>query len=87
MTAAGAYTFTLIDQLDHAAGADENDLLINLGGVINGVTTLLPRILKHGEGGHIVNTSSMSGMVPVGGTIIAFVTARLTVMGALKAIL
>ena len=34
---------------------------VNLGGVINGVTTILPRILAHGEGGHIVNTSSMSG--------------------------
>ncbi|MEP6868130.1 MAG: SDR family NAD(P)-dependent oxidoreductase [Novosphingobium sp.] len=43
---------------------------VNLGGVINGITTLLPRILAHGEGGHIVNTSSMSGMVPVGGTTI-----------------
>jgi NAD(P)-dependent dehydrogenase (short-subunit alcohol dehydrogenase family) len=43
---------------------------VNLGGVINGVVTMLPRLLSHGEGGHIVNTSSMSGMVPVGGTTI-----------------
>lgn len=43
---------------------------VNLGGVINGVVTMLPRILSHGEGGHIVNTSSMSGLVPVGGTTI-----------------
>lgn len=43
---------------------------VNLGGVINGIVTMLPRILSHGEGGHIVNTSSMSGMVPVGGTTI-----------------
>jgi NAD(P)-dependent dehydrogenase (short-subunit alcohol dehydrogenase family) len=52
---------------------------VNLGGVINGVTTLLPRILKHGEGGHIVNTSSMSGMVPVGGTTI-YSTAKAAVL-------
>ncbi|MDE2043496.1 MAG: SDR family NAD(P)-dependent oxidoreductase, partial [Alphaproteobacteria bacterium] len=32
-----------------------------LGGAINGVVTMLPRILKHGEGGHILNTASMSG--------------------------
>lgn len=43
---------------------------VNVGGVINGIVTLLPRILKHGDGGHIVNTSSMSGLVPVGGTTI-----------------
>lgn len=43
---------------------------VNLGGVINGIVTMLPRILSHGEGGHIVNTSSMSGLVPVGGTTI-----------------
>jgi NAD(P)-dependent dehydrogenase (short-subunit alcohol dehydrogenase family) len=43
---------------------------VNVGGAINGVTTLLPRILNHGEGGHIVNTCSMSGLVPVGGTTI-----------------
>lgn len=43
---------------------------VNLGGTINGIVTMLPRILAHGEGGHIVNTSSMSGLVPVGGTTI-----------------
>jgi NAD(P)-dependent dehydrogenase (short-subunit alcohol dehydrogenase family) len=43
---------------------------VNLGGVVNGIVTLLPRILKHGEGGHIVNTSSMSGLVPHGGATI-----------------
>jgi NAD(P)-dependent dehydrogenase (short-subunit alcohol dehydrogenase family) len=43
---------------------------VNVGGAVNGVTTLLPRILSHGEGGHIINTCSMSGIVPVGGTTI-----------------
>lgn len=43
---------------------------VNLGGVVNGIVTILPRILKHGEGGHIVNTSSMSGFVPHGGATI-----------------
>jgi NAD(P)-dependent dehydrogenase (short-subunit alcohol dehydrogenase family) len=37
---------------------------VNLGGTINGIVTILPRILKHGEGGHIVNTASMSGLLP-----------------------
>jgi NAD(P)-dependent dehydrogenase (short-subunit alcohol dehydrogenase family) len=52
---------------------------VNLGGVINGVTTMLPHLLAHGEGGHIVNTSSMSGMVPVGGTTI-YSTAKAAVL-------
>ncbi len=52
---------------------------VNLGGVINGIGTLLPRILAHGEGGHIVNTASMSGLVPVGGTTI-YSTAKSAVI-------
>jgi NAD(P)-dependent dehydrogenase (short-subunit alcohol dehydrogenase family) len=37
---------------------------VNLGGTINGIVTVLPRIKSHGEGGHIVNTASMSGLMP-----------------------
>ncbi len=37
---------------------------VNLGGTINGIVTILPRIKRHGEGGHIVNTASMSGLMP-----------------------
>lgn len=33
-TASGAYTFTLLKPLDHAAGLDENDITINLGTVV-----------------------------------------------------
>jgi NAD(P)-dependent dehydrogenase (short-subunit alcohol dehydrogenase family) len=36
---------------------------VNVGGVINGIMTILPRILKHGEGGHIVSTSSTCGLM------------------------
>ena len=45
------------------------------GWKVNGIVTLLPRMLKHGEGGHIVNTSSMSGLVPHGGATI-YVTSK-----------
>ena len=59
---------------------------VNLGGVINGIVTMLPRILRHGEGGHIVNTSSMSGLVPVGGTAIysAAKSAVMTMMECMR---
>ncbi|HHU0117053.1 TPA: hypothetical protein ACT9L8_002911, partial [Legionella pneumophila] len=34
LNANGNYTFTLLAKLDHPAGADENDITINLGSVI-----------------------------------------------------
>jgi NAD(P)-dependent dehydrogenase (short-subunit alcohol dehydrogenase family) len=37
---------------------------VNFGGVVNGVQTFVPRIQKHGEGGHIVNTASMAAFLP-----------------------
>ena len=43
---------------------------VNLGGTINGIVTILPRIMQHGEGGHIVNTASMSGLMPHPGATI-----------------
>lgn len=36
---------------------------INVWGVIHGVEAFLPRILKQGQGGHIINTASMAGLV------------------------
>jgi NAD(P)-dependent dehydrogenase (short-subunit alcohol dehydrogenase family) len=35
---------------------------VNLWGVIHGVKAFLPRLLANPEGGHIVNTASMSGL-------------------------
>ncbi len=46
----------------------KNVLDINLGGVFNGVQVFVPRIKKHGEGGHIVNTASMTGVTPIPGS-------------------
>lgn len=40
-------------------------LRVNLGGVVNCTKIIAPLILAHGEGGHIVNTSSMAGLVPL----------------------
>jgi NAD(P)-dependent dehydrogenase (short-subunit alcohol dehydrogenase family) len=36
---------------------------VNLKGVIYGVETFVPLIQSHGEGGHIVNTASMAGLL------------------------
>jgi NAD(P)-dependent dehydrogenase (short-subunit alcohol dehydrogenase family) len=40
---------------------------VNLKGVIYGTETFVPLIRGHGEGGHIVNTASMAGMIAPAG--------------------
>lgn len=52
-----------IGPLDEAVDADWDWVLdVNLKGVINSVQAFLPYIKRHGEGGHVVITSSMSGI-------------------------
>lgn len=38
---------------------------VNFGGVVNGLVTCIPRIKKHGKGGHIVNVASMASYAPL----------------------
>jgi NAD(P)-dependent dehydrogenase (short-subunit alcohol dehydrogenase family) len=56
-----------------------------LGGVVNGIQTFLPRMLEHGEGAHIVNTSSMAGVLPVPNAAI-YITAKAAVIGLSEAL-
>ena len=53
---------------------------VMIGGVINGITTFLPYLLAHGEGGHIVNTSSMAAVIPVRHFAI-YGTAKMAMIG------
>ncbi len=53
---------------------------VNLGGVVNGVKTIVPIIKAQGEGGHVVNTASMAGMVPLPG-MGAYSTTKYAVRG------
>jgi NAD(P)-dependent dehydrogenase (short-subunit alcohol dehydrogenase family) len=55
-------------------------LAVNLGGVINGVQTFLPRIRAHGEGGHIINTASLAALVPMPAQFIIYQTAKAAVV-------
>jgi NAD(P)-dependent dehydrogenase (short-subunit alcohol dehydrogenase family) len=55
-------------------------LEVNLGGVINGIQEFLPRMIAHGEGGHIINTSSMAAVVPMRVASI-YITAKAAVLG------
>ncbi len=61
---AGVNLFQPIDESSY----DDWDwvLGVNLHGVINGVTTFVPRIKERGQGGHIVNTASMAGFLASG---------------------
>lgn len=36
---------------------------VNLGGVVNGLQSFLPRMIAHGRGGHVVNVSSLAAVV------------------------
>jgi NAD(P)-dependent dehydrogenase (short-subunit alcohol dehydrogenase family) len=56
-----------------------------LGGVVNGIQTFLPRLRAHGEGGHIVNTSSMAGVLPIANAAI-YITAKAAVLGLSEAL-
>jgi NAD(P)-dependent dehydrogenase (short-subunit alcohol dehydrogenase family) len=38
---------------------------VNLWGVIHGITSFLPILRGNAEGGHVVNTASMAGLMPV----------------------
>ncbi len=53
---------------------------VNLGGVVNGTVTFVPRIKAHGEGGHVVNTASMAAFVAGPGAGI-YTTAKFAVHG------
>ena len=58
---------------------------INLGGVINGVQTFLPRMAARGLGGHIVNTASGAGLVEAGAGVL-YHTAKFAVVGMSEAL-
>jgi NAD(P)-dependent dehydrogenase (short-subunit alcohol dehydrogenase family) len=52
----------------------------NLGGVINGVRTFLPRMVERGEGGHIINTASGAGLAGTSSGVL-YCTAKFGVVG------
>lgn len=56
---------------------------VNITGVLNGIITILPRILAHGEGGHVVSTSSQSGLSVVPGAPLYCMT-KAAVLGLME---
>jgi NAD(P)-dependent dehydrogenase (short-subunit alcohol dehydrogenase family) len=58
---AGVATFGLIANATHRDW--QFTMSVNFWGVVHGVETFVPLLLKQGNGGHIVNTASMAGLV------------------------
>jgi NAD(P)-dependent dehydrogenase (short-subunit alcohol dehydrogenase family) len=59
---AGIKTLRQASQVD-AKGWDAA-VAVNFTGIYNGTSAVIPHMIKHGEGAHIVTTSSMGGMLP-----------------------
>src|ERR1043166_7453530 len=58
---AGVATFGEIAASTHADW--EYTMGVNFWGVVHGVETFVPRLLARREGGHVLNTASMAGLV------------------------
>ena len=74
----GPVTLARYDDWDWGLG-------VLLGGAVNGIQTFVPRLLAHGEGGHIVNTASMAGVLPIPGAAI-YITAKAALIGLSEAL-
>jgi len=58
---------------------------VNLGGVINGLMTFVPRIRAGRRGGHVVNTASLAGMVQMPSFMAIYATAKAGVIALTEA--
>lgn len=63
----------------------DNALAVNFTATYNSVATCLPHMLEHGEGSHIVVTSSMSGLLP-GGNLGVYTATKMAVVGLMEAL-
>jgi NAD(P)-dependent dehydrogenase (short-subunit alcohol dehydrogenase family) len=73
------------------ANASYNDydwcVSVNQTGVFNTIRECLPAIRRHGEGGHIVATSSMNGLLPVtNGNAGIYTMTKFAVLGMIEAL-
>lgn len=53
---------------------------VNLAGVVHGCQAFVPRLIEQGQGGHIVNTASIAGMICMPGLGI-YTTTKFAVVG------
>lgn len=73
--------------LSEASYADwDFGLAVNLGGVVNGFQTFVPRIRAGGKGGHVVNTASLAGLVQMPSFMAIYSTAKAAVIALTESI-
>jgi len=73
--------------LDQATYADwDFGLGVNLGGVVNGLQTFAPRMRARGQGGHIVNTASLAGMVTMPSMMAIYATGKAAVIALTESV-
>ena len=76
----------VIGPMEQATYADWDWVMgVNVGGVINGVMTLVPRMIARGQGGHIVNVSSVGGLAALG-TAGVYCASKFAVVGLSEAL-
>ncbi len=63
----------------------DNAVAVNYTATFNSVVTCLPHMLEHGEGSHIVVTSSMSGLLP-GGPLGVYTATKIAAVGLIEAL-
>lgn len=72
--------------MEHATYDDWDWVLgVNLGGVVNGLVTFLPRMIASGLEGHIVNVSSMGGLAALG-SVGLYAASKFAVVGLSEAL-
>lgn len=59
---------------------------VNLGGVVNGIQTFVPRIRAHGAGGHVVNTASLAGLVQMPSFMAIYAAGKAAVIALSEAL-
>jgi NADP-dependent 3-hydroxy acid dehydrogenase YdfG len=63
----------------------DNAVAVNYTAIYNSVAVCLPHMLEHGEGSHILCTSSMSGILP-GGNLGVYTATKIAAVGLMEAL-
>jgi NAD(P)-dependent dehydrogenase (short-subunit alcohol dehydrogenase family) len=72
--------------MEHASYEDWDWVIgVNVGGVINGIVTFLPRMIAADREAHIVNVSSMGGIAALG-SVGVYATSKFAVVGLSEAL-
>jgi NAD(P)-dependent dehydrogenase (short-subunit alcohol dehydrogenase family) len=80
---AGVKTFAKITSV--SAKDWDNAVAVNYTAIYDSVAVCLPHMLEHGEGSHILCTSSMSGLLP-GGPLGVYTATKIAAVGLMEAL-